>query len=582
MVFCGKPSKGCSHCRTRRIKCDQIEPACSQCLRAGKDCPGYRDQLTLLFRDENQTVVHKALNPKPRTSKKKATKSGKKSEDVSRSPRSGRSSTPNEREQIFTIVSQRLPPSPPPSTGIEDDGINFFLTHYACAVSRDPKTGRIDPSSTPLWKQIISGNTFCTALSSVGYAGLYNVTKAQDHMIIARDKYAIALRKVKLALESTHKTNLDGLFKVVMMLAAFEVVSGNSSEVGGWGVHLEGAAALLKMISARKQSTEIPGLRMQIQFCFSVFLKCLTNNESVAPSIMQWAEQARSLLPVRDRAAADLAVIVGQFVNLHAAFHDIGFAASEDMVKKTAAIEAELEDWKNQLPDFWRYHSTEPEEGVNFVYDDQFHIHSDQWSARVWNNYRWSRIYVNELLLVHMARVGSSSHDDEARRQKSLATISAMATDICTSVSTQLCQHKAYFSQYTVGPPISGLFMLLFPLAVAGSAIGVSDELHQFVIRVLGAIGNTMGVKQAVRMIGAIKQQRARWEAEGPLGFVGFSGFDSVASSVQVVEEMSSMSSPCLSHRPLAGSSLFGSPPGFSGGFRGVAPSAGELWGRTC
>lgn len=177
-----------------------------------------------------------------------------------------------------------------------------------------------------------------------------------------------------------------------------------------------------------------------------------------------------------------------------------------------------------------------------------------------------------------MARAGSSSHDDEARRQKSLATISAMATDICTSVSTQLCQHKAYFSQSTVGPPINGLFMLLFPLAVAGRAIGVSEELHQFVIRILEVIGNTMGVKQATRMIGAIKQQRARWKVEGLLGFVGFSGFDNVASSVSLqVEEMSSQS-PL--HRSPKGSSVFGSSSGFSGGFLGVAPSAGELWGR--
>lgn len=90
-------------------------------------------------------------------------------------------------------------------------------------------------------------------------------------MIVARDKYAIALHKVKLALESTHTTNLDGLFKVVMMLAAFEVTFTNlSSSLADLIPHLEGAAALLKMISARKQSTGIPGLRMQIQFCFSV------------------------------------------------------------------------------------------------------------------------------------------------------------------------------------------------------------------------------------------------------------------------------------------------------------------------
>lgn len=61
MVYCGKPSKGCGECRSRKIRCDQAQPACSQCTRAKRDCPGYRDQLALMFRDESKSVVRKAV-----------------------------------------------------------------------------------------------------------------------------------------------------------------------------------------------------------------------------------------------------------------------------------------------------------------------------------------------------------------------------------------------------------------------------------------------------------------------------------------------------------------------------------------
>lgn len=37
-----------------------IKPECSQCLRLGKSCPGYRDQLSLMFRDESTKVIQKA------------------------------------------------------------------------------------------------------------------------------------------------------------------------------------------------------------------------------------------------------------------------------------------------------------------------------------------------------------------------------------------------------------------------------------------------------------------------------------------------------------------------------------------
>ncbi|CAK7210054.1 hypothetical protein SEUCBS140593_000698 [Sporothrix eucalyptigena] len=59
MVFCGKASLSCKNCRIRRIKCNKLEPECSQCIRAGKKCPGYRDQLSLMFRDETVKVRKK-------------------------------------------------------------------------------------------------------------------------------------------------------------------------------------------------------------------------------------------------------------------------------------------------------------------------------------------------------------------------------------------------------------------------------------------------------------------------------------------------------------------------------------------
>ena len=43
-----------------KFQCDRKDPACSQCRRASKECPGYRDELSLLFRDENEKTLRKA------------------------------------------------------------------------------------------------------------------------------------------------------------------------------------------------------------------------------------------------------------------------------------------------------------------------------------------------------------------------------------------------------------------------------------------------------------------------------------------------------------------------------------------
>ncbi|KAL2268141.1 hypothetical protein VTJ83DRAFT_2987 [Remersonia thermophila] len=61
MVYCGKPSKGCQMCRQRRIKCDETKPVCNQCIKARRQCPGYRDEFDLILRNENQAAKRRAL-----------------------------------------------------------------------------------------------------------------------------------------------------------------------------------------------------------------------------------------------------------------------------------------------------------------------------------------------------------------------------------------------------------------------------------------------------------------------------------------------------------------------------------------
>ncbi|EQB50895.1 hypothetical protein CGLO_09634 [Colletotrichum gloeosporioides Cg-14] len=75
MVYCGKPSKGCSSCRERKIRCDQKEPGCGQCEKRQQECPGYRNLVDLMFRDESAHVKRKATKTRTRISGKPPTAS---------------------------------------------------------------------------------------------------------------------------------------------------------------------------------------------------------------------------------------------------------------------------------------------------------------------------------------------------------------------------------------------------------------------------------------------------------------------------------------------------------------------------
>tara|TARA_R110002060_G_scaffold13502_4_gene19115 strand:+ start:2404 stop:2883 length:480 start_codon:yes stop_codon:yes gene_type:complete len=115
--------------------------------------------------------------------------------------------------------------SPALSAPLQDKGIRFFFTHY---VSSSPKlqNGEVDcTKSSPQWSLLSIDPSFNNAVSSVGFAGLSNVTKDPEHTIAARKKYAASLRDITLALQDTSKSDLDATFKSVMLLAAFEVRS---------------------------------------------------------------------------------------------------------------------------------------------------------------------------------------------------------------------------------------------------------------------------------------------------------------------------------------------------------------------
>lgn len=68
---------------------------------------------------------------------------------------------------------------------------------------------------------------------------------------------------------------------------------------------------------------------------------------------------------------------------------------------------------------------------------------------------------------------------------------------------------------------MTGCFMLLLPLAIAGSGIGVSGGLHEWSVGMLEVIGGQMGVSQALAMVPLVRRQRARW-VEGYGGRGGY------------------------------------------------------------
>lgn len=236
----GKADQGRpNHCHTYYIirihlclhseyfQCDQLNPACSQCKRAGKECTGYRDQLALLFRDENAKVVQKARAPKTTTEKRKDSRKSAKlnksspASSVTTPPGSKLADAPWASESSL-ISRGSTPLCSPMSLCFDDLGINFFFTHYVTVISIF-SSGRVEHVTAPMWPGLFVDKTCYDAVSSVGFAGLSNVTKDPNHMAVARNKYVTTLGRIHTALQNPDSMDLADTFKAVLLLAAFEV-----------------------------------------------------------------------------------------------------------------------------------------------------------------------------------------------------------------------------------------------------------------------------------------------------------------------------------------------------------------------
>ncbi|KAL2063042.1 hypothetical protein VTL71DRAFT_6114 [Oculimacula yallundae] len=188
-------------------------------FRTDKKCSGYRDQLALMFRDENEKVLTRFRAP--RHSSKQCLPWSSKDLDDELGSATSNSSCVSRNSMI--AVSFPLPISPAPVSPFQDEEIRFDFTNCVSVGSNLPNREVEDTRCSAMWRLLCTERTSSNAVSSIRYAGLSNVTKDLAHTITARKKYAASLRDSILALKDTSKSDLDATFQSVMLLAALEV-----------------------------------------------------------------------------------------------------------------------------------------------------------------------------------------------------------------------------------------------------------------------------------------------------------------------------------------------------------------------
>ncbi|KAM7220764.1 hypothetical protein V8F06_003833 [Rhypophila decipiens] len=432
MVYCGKPSKGCSNCRERKIRCDQREHGCGQCEKRQQKCPGYRNLVDLMFRDESSHVIKKA--------KAKAKKRNHLVIDSSLSPSSsgrGPSLTPEPPRKSLSLVVPRIDRSSSPSNqsvwSCDDDsvlmspesgswpvtpamalfynlaptcqerGFAYFFSRYV-SVEETAYHQRFDflrevwnPSALVPEREL---DGVLASMTAVGLMGLASLERSTELREAAQKSYGTALQLTNQALMDPVEALKDTTMLSVLILGLFEMLADNaerSQTIVAFQDHVNGAVALAKIRGVAQFRTNA-GIRMFGMLCQRVIMSCLVKEAPFPPELMiLWHEMAKNLDPTDPTVW--VTPLMAEIVQVR---HDIRqgeMTDAEIIVGRLLNIEADFETRITQLPSSWQYRTFRVDRYHPAIFGNTCHLYPSLRHASMWNMIRLVRILTLETIL---------------------------------------------------------------------------------------------------------------------------------------------------------------------------------------
>lgn len=441
MVYCGKPSKGCSSCRERKIRCDQREPGCGQCEKKHQPCPGYRNLVDLMFRDESSHVIKKAR--KARTRKRTdlggtrpATPSDSEGRlSVTPEPRAKplsllvpvtpASSSPADRDDVehsddssmlMSPASDSWPVTPAMvleyglSPACQEQGVAYFFSRYV-AMAETVSHQRFD-FLRDVWKPLSSApdrqvDGVLASMTAVGLMGLASTTKSADLMAAAGKSYGTALTLTMHALQPAEAVK-DSTMLSVLILGVFEMTKNTpqASAAEGFRNHVNGAVAIAKVRGTSQFQTRA-GRRMFSMLCQRVVVSCAQQNTPMPDSLLRLCdEMAKTLNPANPHRR--LMALVSQILQVRSDIKSCRLTDAGMIVAKLLAIEAEFENLTRQLPPPWRCRTLKVTRQHPAVFGDVCHLYASHHHANLWSSILACRILVLETIISEISKDLSS------------------------------------------------------------------------------------------------------------------------------------------------------------------------------
>jgi hypothetical protein len=533
------------------IQCDQKRPSCSQCIRAGLACHGYRDELSMMFKNESDMVAKKAEKRYGELAKRKASSTSISSkEKESQTPGSDASTSslfcwnemPYGASRGSTDIVLAKYPTPPASMvseimpSIEDEAQGFFIANYVAQPALVPR-GQFEWVPQLLAQPYVE-DVLSSTVNAVALAGFGNAVKSPAIMRKAQTAYTLALNMTNSALRVKETAIKDSTLVSVILLGTYEnIMYTDRQSVDAWSKHVNGACALFNLRGREQFTTQI-GRNIFQQFYGISLLSALQMGTRVHAGMheLYLALQPSSNYDVHGRAWRTRIVDV-----MHDAINLNTDTTSDPvyMVNAAMAIDHELDTIKTLMPPIFHYQNHFLETGSEHLYGKVYSVYIDPWITQMWNNLRSCRLYLYKIIRANIHK-GRENYNPPLfslehflpRKEAAERTLRTTAIAIIASVpqitgmipfsSSQADKEEVAYTLHAPGTFLDpakspGMMHLIWPLYASCMFDLVPYEMRQWVIQILHFIARRIGSRQAVVLAEELKviQSSAVRDGEG-------------------------------------------------------------------
>lgn len=458
---------------------------CSQCQKAKRKCGGYRDAVDMMFRDQSEEVISKALT---------GSKTRNSTTTAATTPRTSRS--PDECE--ITNVATNAPAVPlSPKLNEENGLIAFLLNNFTCSDSAEMR-------SNYYWiprncDDLLKDDSAKLSVQCAGAMALARLRRSPEYLRKAQRDYGIAVLSLVKSWQQNPQDDSDTVFVAVLFLALFELLAsyGHSSQKS-WTAHLSGLGGLFEQRGAQHLHTEF-GFRMFRQSRSQVIANALRTKTPVPGSYARLSQCA----PMQFKQADVIDMLLIRLADLQASYQALKPATH--LRPALMDLDLDLRRWTTGLPNVWMFSKQPVGRHTGMWWDVRSDIYSSAIIAHLWNKVRSARIAIRDLLLDINARPSSALADnaegpgDHSEHSISQLEVQQLVTDACATVPIYYRPWSTTVkgSRASSPPPLGTTFWTVSVLEVVGSMKYATPLLTKWSLQCLEHIHEKTGVMQA-------------------------------------------------------------------------------------